>query len=174
LKANEIASIDFDFAGSMYQHVWWQVKRPLSMTEAQLNIAYTAAVAVLDGEVLVKQFTPSRINADDVWNLIPRINAHHNTDFDKDTDPNHGFQSRVTVRFTDGTQLQNYQAMPRAIAHPLSSDEIVTKFRNVMDGVIDTDRRDRIQEVVLALDKQPNLKELVGLLAPPVKSPFAG
>jgi hypothetical protein len=38
---------------------------------------------------------------------------------------------------------------------------------------MDTNRRDRIQEMVLALDKQPNLKGLIDLLAPSVKSPFA-
>jgi 2-methylcitrate dehydratase PrpD len=172
LKAAEIASIDFEFNGSMYQHVWWPVKRPLSMTEAQLNIAYTAAVAVLDGEVLVQQFTPARINSDDVWNLIPRITAQHNTEWDKTTDPNVAFQSSVRVGFTDGTELDSYQAAPRAVTTPLSNDEIVTKFRNVTDGIIDTKRQADIEKMVLNLDKQSSLKALVELLAPPVKSPF--
>ena len=143
------------------------------MTQAQMNIAYTAAVAVLDGEVLVAQFAPDRLNADDVWDLIPRITAKRNAEFDKDHDPGHAVQSRVTVRFTDGKELDAYRPAPKAITTPTSNDGIVTKFRNVTDGVIDADRRARIQEMVLALDKQPSLKGLFDLLAPPVKSPFA-
>jgi 2-methylcitrate dehydratase PrpD len=173
LNADEIKSIHFDFAGSMYEHVWWPVKRPLEMTEAQLNMAYTAAVAVLDKAVLVHQFTPARIDSDDVWNLIPRISATEDKDFDKDTDPSHGFQSRVTVTFTDGTTLGGYEPAPKAVSSPVSNDDIVTKYHNLTDGIIDNDRRDRIQDMVLSLDKQPNLKGLFDLLAPPVNSPFA-
>jgi 2-methylcitrate dehydratase PrpD len=172
LKAAEIASIDFDFTTPGYKHSVWPIERPITMTTAQCNIAYVAAVAVLDGEVLVKQFTPSRINSDDVWDLIPRINSHIDPDFDKDTDPSHAFQSRARIRFTDGTELDSYQVAARAAQTPLSNDEIVTKFRNVTDGIIDTDRRARIEETILNLDKQSSLKGLVELLAPPVKSPF--
>jgi len=115
----------------------------------------------------------SRINSDDVWDLIPRINAHVDKDFDKDTDPSHALQSRARIRFTDGTELDSYRAAPKTVTPGISNDEIVTKFRNVTDGVIDTGRRDRIEQMILALDKQPSLKGLIDLLAPPVKSPFA-
>jgi len=173
LKADEIKSIEFEFSSANLDHVWWTLKRPLAMTQAQMNIAYTAAVAVLDGEVLVAQFAPDRLNADDVWDLIPRITAKRNAEFDKDPDPGHAVQSRVTVRFTDGKELDAYRPAPKAITTPTSNDGIVTKFRDVTDGVIDTDRRAHIEQVVLGLDKEPNLEGLFDLLAPPVKSPFA-
>ena len=173
LKAAEIASIDFDMPAPQFQHCWFPLKRPITMTTAQLNLAYGAAVAVLDGEVLVKQFTPSRINSDDVWDLIPRINAHIDKDFDKDTDPSHALQSRARIRFTDGTELDSYRAAPKAVTPGISNDEIVTKFRNVTDGIIDKDRQARIEQMILDLDKQPSLEGLFELLAPPVKSPFA-
>lgn len=172
LKADEIASIDAEFNASQYQHVWWQIKRPLAVTDAQMNIAYALAVGVLDGEVLVRQFAPARINRDDVWDLVPRITAHHNKEFDKDTDPAHQFQSKVRIHFTDGTDLEAYRPAPRVASPPLSNEKIVTKFREVTDGVIDADRRARLEHTVLTLDQQPRLKELSDLLAPPVTSPF--
>ena len=174
LKADEIASIDFDMNTAAYEHSWTgPPKRPITFPTAQLNLAYPVAVAVLDGEVLPKQFTPSRLNSDDVWDLIPRINAHIDPDFDKDTDPSHNLQTRARIRFTDGKELDSYRVAPKMVKPGISNDEIVTKFRNVTDGIMDTNRRDRIQEMVLALDKQPNLKGLIDLLAPSVKSPFA-
>ena len=174
LKADEIASIDFDMNTAAYEHSWTgPPKRPITMATAQLNLAYPVAVAVLDGEVLPKQFTASRLNSDDVWDLIPRINAHIDPDFDKDTDPSHNLQTRARIRFTDGKELDSYRVAPKMVTPGISNDEIVTKFRNVTDGIMDTNRRDRIQEMVLTLDKQPSLKGLIDLLAPPVKSPFA-
>ena len=74
---------------------------------------------------------------------------------------------------TDGKELDAYRPAPEAITTPTSNDGIVTKFRDVTDGVIDTDRRAHIEQVVLGLDKEPNLEGLFDLLAPPVKSPFA-
>jgi 2-methylcitrate dehydratase PrpD len=173
LKAAEIASIDFDMSTGAFEHSWWgPLKRPITIATAQLNLAYVAAVAVLDGEVLVKQFTPSCINSDDVWDLIPRINAHIDAAFDKDTDPSHNMQTRARIRFTDGTELDSYRVAPKMVTPGISNDEIVTKFRNVTDGIIDSDRQSRIEETILDLDKQYSLEALVELLARPVKSPF--
>lgn len=172
LRADEIAGIDAEFNANGYRHCWWQIKRPLAVTDAQMNIAYVLAVAVLDGEVLARQFAPARINRDDVWDLVPRITAHDNEEFDKDTDPAHQLQSRVRIHFTDGTDLEAHRPAPAVVSSPLSNEEIVTKFREVTDGVIDADRRARLEQTVLTLDQQPRLKELSDLLAPPVTSPF--
>src|SRR5207253_139527 len=57
-------------------------QRPLTPIGAQMNIGYALAVAVLDGAALVPQFAPARIDADDVWALLPRIAVRHEPEFD--------------------------------------------------------------------------------------------
>jgi aconitate decarboxylase len=173
LKPGEIASIDAELNGTMYDHCWWPIKRPLSVTDAQMNIAYVLAVGVLDGEVLVGQFTPARIDQDDVWDLIPRVTAHHNKDFDTTTDPMRAGQTRVRVHFTDGTDLESYQQGPREVFSPLGNDEILTKYRHVTRDVIDPARQARLEQVIFTLDQQPSLDELTALLAPPAAPVFA-
>jgi len=42
----------------------------------QMSIGYALAVAVLDGAAMVKQFVPFRINRDDVWAMLARIEVN--------------------------------------------------------------------------------------------------
>jgi 2-methylcitrate dehydratase PrpD len=41
------------------------------------------AAALLDGEVLIDQFSEKRINSDDVWDLIDRTKTHHEKAYDQ-------------------------------------------------------------------------------------------
>ena len=42
-----------------YGHGGWKAARPLELIGAQMNVAYAVAVALLDGEALVDQFSTS-------------------------------------------------------------------------------------------------------------------
>ena len=48
-----------------------------------MNVAYAVAVALLDGEVLIDQFSDKRINSDDAWSLIDRTRTHHKKAYDQ-------------------------------------------------------------------------------------------
>src|ERR1700722_19235790 len=70
VSVSEIERIDIDMAEAAYSHGGWKAERPLEVIGAQMNVSYAVAVALLDGDVLVEQFSAKRINSDDVWNLI--------------------------------------------------------------------------------------------------------
>ena len=69
VPADQIVRIDIDMPEAAYGHGGWQAVRPLEPIGAQMNVAYAVAVALLDGEVLIDQFSDKRMNSDDVWNL---------------------------------------------------------------------------------------------------------
>ena len=167
LVADEIQKIDVDLSHTVYHHGWWPPERPLSPTGAQMNIAYVLAVAVLDGTALVEQFSPARIDADDVWELIPRIEAHHDAAFDDAGLPGRG-RTRVRITFTDGTVLE----ASLAALEPLSDDAVVEKFRRLTAVVVGPGRSERIVRLVLSIDELSDLNALVDALAPAVRSPF--
>lgn len=171
LRADEIASVDVYLSHASYHHGWWEVERPLEPVGAQMNVAYALAVAILDGEAMVAQFSPQRIAQDDVWSLIPRIKAHHDPEFDKSGPTGRG-QARVIVKFKDGSEIENYCQMSKAIKTPLGHDKVVEKFQNLTKSLIDPERADRIVNVVLSLEKEERLDELFSLLAAPVAAPF--
>jgi 2-methylcitrate dehydratase PrpD len=171
LVAEEIDHIDVEVSHAVYHHGWWTPERPLTPTAAQMNIGYALAVGVLDGAALIEQYAPSRIDADDVWALLPRIVAHHNETFDRLGAPGRG-QTRLEIRFTDGTSLESSQFAAKSVLTPLTNDEVVAKYRQLTARVLDPDRRARVEQLVLSLDDLPDLSGLVDALTGPVTSPF--
>jgi 2-methylcitrate dehydratase PrpD len=171
LVAEEIHHIDVEVSHAVYHHGWWTPERPLTPTAAQMNIGYALAVGVLDGAALIEQYAPSRIDADDVWALLPRVAAHHNETFDRLGAPGRG-QTRLEIRFTDGTSLESSQFAAKSVLTPLTNDEVVAKYRQLTARVLDPDRQARVEQLVLSLDDLPDLSGLVDALTGPVTSPF--
>jgi aconitate decarboxylase len=168
LKSEEIDHIDIDMSHAAYHHGWWKLERPLTPIGAQMNVAYAIAVAIIDGAAMAKQFTPHRIDADDVWTLIPKITAHHDPEFDKGGPS--GRNTRVTVHLKDGTTLQQFIEISRTISAPLTNEQIVAKYRTLTDGLVERERQAAIEECVLNLEKLQGISELSRLLSAPVGS----
>lgn len=165
-----IERIDISMGHFAYQHGWWALERPITPVGAQMNVGYAIAVAILDGQALVHQFSPNRIDCDDVWALIPRIRAHHDERFD--TDPASRLGMRMVVKFINGSHRDIFVAAPKMVAAPLDRDGIVAKFRHLTNGLISDDRQSAIIEMALDLESSPNVERLAALLAPAVRSPF--
>ncbi len=171
LRPEEIESVDVDMSLAAYHHGWWELKRPITPVAAQMNLAYTLAVAILDGQALVHQFSPERIDANDVWALIPRIKGHHDKAFDEGSKLN-SVSSRIKVKLTNGNVREIFVAAPSMISNPMDRERIVQKFHHLTDGLVARDRQAQIVEAILSLETVDDIKLLTGLLAPPVNAPF--
>jgi aconitate decarboxylase len=169
LSADDVDHIDVYLSHAAYHHGWWKLERPLTPIAAQMNVAYAVAVAILDGAAMVRQFAPQRIDSDDVWRLIPRIEAHHEPEFDTSGAAR---RTRLTVRFKDGSTLQHYVETARTVGSPLSNQEVQAKYRALTDGIVDGRRQAAIADCILGLEKMPTTVELSRLLAPEVAAPF--
>ncbi|HTR84187.1 MAG TPA: MmgE/PrpD family protein [Reyranella sp.] len=168
LEGGEIDRIDIDMSHAAYHHGWWKLERPLTPIAAQMNVGYAVAVAILDGAAMVQQFAPGRIDRDDVWALIPRIEAHHDPELDKQ-----GRATRLTVRLKDGARIEEFVQGPRTVRNPLTNQEVVQKYRTLTDGIVTPQRQSAIQDAVLGIETLNDMSTLSALLAPSVGSPFA-
>ena len=135
-----------------------------------MNVAYAVAVALLDGEVCVGQFSTKRINKDDVWSLINRTRTHHEKAYD---------QLAVTERETTRVciTLKNGSAKNKVVAHPrgtgqrtLTNDEILDKYRSLTRSLISLDRQSAIEKTVLNIESVMDISSLIALLTPTVRS----
>jgi aconitate decarboxylase len=171
LKSGEIDRIDIDMSHAAYHHGWWVLERPLTPIAAQMNVGYAVAVAILDGAAMVQQFAPQRINRDDVWELIPKITAHHDPDFDKDRSATR--KTRMTVHLKDGTRLQHVVEIARTIGAPLANEQVVAKYRTLTDGIVAPQRQADIADFVLNLEAARDTSGLARLLASPVGAAFS-
>jgi aconitate decarboxylase len=169
VPANQIERIDIDMPEAAYGHGGWQAVRPLEPIGAQMNVAYAVAVALLDGEVLIDQFSDRRINSDDVWNLIDRTKTHHEDSYDR-LPVDERLTTRVRLTLKDGSTLEKVVAHPRGTGDRiLTNAEIIDKYRGLTRSVISTERQTAIEKTVLNLESVGDIADLTALLAPTVR-----
>jgi aconitate decarboxylase len=170
LQPELIERIDIDLSHAAYHHGWWRLEKPITPIGAQMNVAYAVAVAILDDAVMVKQFTPERINRDDVWSLIPKIEAHHDPEFDNAGGS--ARRARIRIRLTTGETIEQFVASTRSVTRPLTNDEIAKKYRVLTSNIVNHDRQAAIERAVNELECLDDASDLLGLLAPSVSPPF--
>src|SRR6201998_3513393 len=170
VRAEQIERIDIDMPEAAYGQGGGKAVRPLEPIGAQINIAYAVAVALLDGAVLIEQFSQKRINSDDVWNLIDRTHTHHEIAFDQlPVDDRETTRVRLTLK--DGSTRDKTVAHPRGTGdRVLTNADIVDKYRSLTRSVISADRQSAIEKTVLAVDSLDDISELTELLHPTVRS----
>ena len=138
-----------------------------------MNVAYAVAVALLDGEVLVDQFSTKRINKDDVWSLINRTRTHHEKAYDQLPVTERG-TTRVCITLNDGSARNKVVAHPRGTGQStLTNDEILDKYRSLTRSVIALDRQAAIEKTVLNIESVTDISSLVELLTPTVRAALA-
>ena len=101
VSAEEISKIDITVGDTVYKHGWWTPERPLTAIGAQMNIGYATAAALLDGNALPEQFTPQRLDADDIWALIGVTDVHLDESLSQ-APLTERFRTDVTVTTRDG------------------------------------------------------------------------
>jgi aconitate decarboxylase len=131
-----------------------------------------APVALLDGDVLVDQFTHDRINSDDVWALIDRTVTHHERAYDN-LPADERLTTQVRLTLTDGTTRTAKVVHPRGTGdRNLTNADIRDKYAKLTHRVISPDRQAAIEKAVLHLDTLDDVAQLTALLTPAVHSPL--
>src|SRR5246127_4449514 len=173
VKIDEIEQIDIFMPEAAYGHGGWKAVRPLEPIGAQMNVAYAVAVALLDGEVLVDQFSTKRINKDDVWSLINRTRTHHEKAYDQ-LPVTERETTRVCITLKDGSTKNKIVAHPRGTGQrTLTNDQILDKYRSLTRSVISLDRQSAIETTVLNIESVTDISSLVELLTPTVRAALA-
>jgi 2-methylcitrate dehydratase PrpD len=164
----DISKIDITVGETVYKHGWWLPERPLTAIGAQMNIGYATAAALLDGNVLPEQFTPARLDSDDVWSLIAATTVHLDESL-AHADITEKFRTDVAVTTKDGTVHRARVDVPHGAPNdPVTNTELVAKFHALADRVTSTSRADAIERAVLELDDLDDIDHLIDLLAAPV------
>jgi 2-methylcitrate dehydratase PrpD len=164
----DISKVDITVGETIYKHGWWQPERPLTPIGAQMNIGYATAAALLDGNVLPEQFTPARLDADDIWSLITETTVHLDESL-TNADITERFRTDVAVTTHDGTVHHACVPQPHgAPTDPVTNDELVAKFRSLADRVTNRSRAEAIERAMVSLDDLDDIDNLIDLLAAPV------
>jgi len=172
VDVSQIQRIDIYMGEAAYAHGGWKAERPLQVIGAQMNVAYVVAVALLDGEVLVDQFTQDRIYSDDVWALIDRTLTHDERSYDN-LPIDDRLTTQVRLTFNDGSTHAAKVAHPRGTGdRSLTNAEIRDKYAKLTHRVISADRQAAIEKAILGIDTLGDVTQLTALLTPAVGSPL--
>lgn len=150
LRADQAERIDIFMSHAAYHHGWWRPERPLTPIGAQMNVGYAVAAALLDGSASCGQFTPQRIDSEDIWSLLPRITAHHDPVYDRALSEK--YTCRIDVALRDGKNLKSERKLPSTVSEPLTREHVIAKFHSLTHGLIDSSRADHIVEAVLQIE----------------------
>ncbi|RAU90187.1 MmgE/PrpD family protein [Mycobacterium colombiense] len=168
IAPEDISSVDITVGETVYKHGWWPPQRPLPPIGAQMNIGYATAAALLDGNVLPEQFTPARLDADDIWALIAATTVHLDESL-ADAGSTEKFRTDLAVKTRDGTVHRARVALPHgAPDDPVTNDELVAKFHALADRVTSRGRAAAIERAVIGLDDLTDINNLIDVLAGPV------
>jgi aconitate decarboxylase len=170
---SKIEKVTTQHAKPAFEHGGWIAPRdkPLTSTAAQMSIQYAAAAQLVDHVVLMAQYGADRLNRPLLRELMDKIHPEHNPEFDKTKVL--GWRTVVTVRFTDGTELETFVDGPKGITPPATNDDVVEKWRLLVRDVLDEKRIEDIEKCVLDLEQMSDLRELIRLLEDTVKCPIA-
>jgi 2-methylcitrate dehydratase len=157
--AAEVPQITYDFAGGGLYGVDKEVR---TKEQADHNLPYMLAVALLDRTVMPAQFAPERINRSDVQTLMKKVSVRPNQAFTEQYPRR--MPAKITVRVQNGTTFEHeVQDYPGLASHPFTWKDSVEKFDQLVTGRIDGYLSEEIKEAVRSLESI-QVRELAKLL----------
>jgi 2-methylcitrate dehydratase len=162
---SQIKSVDiYTFEASYniigkYAEAW----APKTRETADHSLPYCTAVALLDGEVHLRQFDPERFTAADVLQLLTKVKVH----LDDALTPRYprGIPNRIVVTLNDGRVLTKEVEFPRGHAgNPMTDAEVEAKFRALVQPTYGKDTADAVIAKCWEFDKLSSARDVLALL----------
>ena len=169
LSADGIARVDVGLSPMTHVHCAWEYKAQ-GVTAAQMNLYYGMAVIALDGAAFTEQFREARLSDPRILDFIKRINATVDAEIEQMGAPfRHASRVKITTR--DGKVFEKLSLHRRGSPeNPLSPDEVVHKFRNVVAPCMHKQDSERIIALVDDFENLPDLGDLMPLLGAAVSA----
>jgi len=134
--------------------------RPATKETADHSLPYITAVALMDGEVTLRQFDPEHLHDPALLDLIQKVECKEKKEY---TDIyGTSFPNKVTLTMNDGRIISAEVRDPRGHpSNPLTRGEIERKFRQCADGLLDKSQQDRFVSLVWDLENLRDIKQLM-------------
>lgn len=136
---------------------------------AQFNAAYTFAAGLTDGTVTIASFGAAAVRREaTAW--AAKLTTQTADDMEDTALP----PARVRLTLTDGRTLERVRwKMKGSPDEPMSSEEIIAKFRSCLQYGLDAadDSIEALRECVMTLEAQPDAGRLIELFGAARKTP---
>jgi len=158
IEIEQVEGVTVKASAVAVKHNGWTYS-PATAITAQSNISYGVAIALLEGDAFVDQYTEAKLRDPKVLNLTRRVRVLPDDHFTQlGTEGKHSV--RVEVRLKDDRLLARQMERVK----PVPPDEIMVKFRTLASKRVAPSRVEEIAERVGSLEKLPDISLLVQAL----------
>lgn len=137
-----------------------QNKAPRTYHEAQVSLPFSVAVALLEGNALLEQYSNRNIRSASVKRVSQLTSI-----FEDATLPR-GVSCKMTVKLRGGDLLTSQVDYPKgSIQNPMTDREMRAKFESLAGPVIGTKRAGALADAVMELEKVNDVSALLKMTA---------
>jgi 2-methylcitrate dehydratase PrpD len=136
---------------------------PQTLLAARLSVPFCIALAALDGEVTLKNFTEERIDDAQIRAMMQRVTVKGDAELNALYPEK--FPARVDITVKDGRKLSGAEDYPKgSFKNPFTEKEFQNKFLNLATITFPEGQARNIMETIYRLDELKSVSELTGLL----------
>ena len=164
LKAADIAKITARISNPTYVHCAWPYAAQ-SVTAAQMNIFYCLAMIAFHGEAFTDQFREDVIGDVGVMDFIRKISAEVDPEIEA-LGASFRHMACVRVETVDGRAFEHEERIRRGSPeNPVSQADLERKFDALAGPVLGREKAAGVKAFLAGLDRQPDVRPLMDLLA---------
>jgi 2-methylcitrate dehydratase len=146
---------------------------PTTRETADHSMPYCVAVALIDGEVGLEQFSDARIGRGDVHALMQEITVLRDPELTARYPE--GIPNRLEVTTTDGRTLVREVTYPRGHArNPMTDDEVAAKYRALAAAQLSDERAGALEAKVWRLEEEGPREVMAATEVPGPQAPVSG
>lgn len=134
--------------------------RPKTALEGKFSMQYCMAIALLDGQVGLKQFTDEKVLDPKAQQLLKGVEYVH----PEGLTPLH--PDVVTIRLKDGREISHEVAIAKGDSrNPMTEEELMAKYRDCASFVLSPQDTEKSLEMVWHLEAVNDVTELIDVLS---------
>jgi 2-methylcitrate dehydratase PrpD len=137
---------------------------PKSIVDAQFSMPFGAAVAILHGRASLEEYTLKNIMSPEIKQMMEKIHCVEDPELERDFPEK--WPASVTLSTKSGQQYHTKIEFPKGDPeNPLTWDELIHKFKNLIPPVFSDGRGAEIISYVRGIELVKDLKDLSNLLS---------
>jgi 2-methylcitrate dehydratase PrpD len=156
IRAEDVAKVRIGTTNMVYVHCGWPYE-PKETITAQMNLPYTAAVTLLEGNAFVDQYTDEKLRDPKILDLANRVEVYVDPDLDA-LGPHEMRAVRVEVTMKSGdVHREDVTYRSGHWKNPLSDDTLKAKFHDLAGRVLTSEAVEQIERMIdnLENDEEP-------------------
>jgi len=136
---------------------------PQTLLAARLSVPFCIALAALDGEVTLKNFTEERIDDPKIRGMMQKVTVKGDPALNALYPEK--FPARVEIITKDGRKFSEAEDYPKgSFKNPFTKEEFQNKFLNLATITLPEGQAQNIMDTIYRLDELKTVTELTDLL----------